>query len=1705
MKSGQSRRAMPKILTRIVALFLTVTVAGNSSAWPQVNPSPTLFRPPVHSTADRIHEEALAPSSRVIEHPGAACGPTDPSVGRLTESVMPTRSPGIQLENPEWLENNTRELKGKNILEVTAEMALTPEFFDLLERQMMSESQPREIDETANRQLVMERLREAAMTGSVGGIGPLLRERIISQAALGANVTGVSMLYSHVWVQVKVPVKTIGGWTRYKLEQRKIEVGTLLRKVLQPAGEMRLQMYDGTETYVKVWKAPPGTYGKASMYFLDPVGLSDVIDGRANVVYPGKEDAEQGKEEARLVQQWVLGRGSLALSKFLGPEHNPDVIVMSETAAMMAHPTAFRDGLSEDPFFKDAVTVFNDHTPLEYAHPLWNPDTLDRVHVDRRLTQDGDLWVHRIDGHQSEKFLDMTAMIVNASRGVFGVARKHAEVMKAMPGLKRFAEKIRPVTNGVSRHFWPTRDLQEHYQAFLQKTDEELCLWKDAERQPGLEWLAEREGLDKGWATRVKDMKVLVWNRRQVEYKRLERLPEMLMNDQMRERFIQSNTVIVFGGRIHPDDPYGANQYERVQNLLEQFPELRDRLIFFENYNVLEAPRLFRMADGSMMLSDDGREAAATGFQKAQLNGDIIIAVDDGAVPESVNFYGRSDNPNGFEVPYERAVDRDNKEIRTPTAEGLCKAIEQFGQVFSDRQKRGQMIRNALGSAPKVGVERTAKDQLLLLNELITDQQKEERAEQEGRILAEQAVQKSQLNPLQSRHILDHLNRPGLDPFVWKYQHNKELFHGGAGLHQFVKDFDHLKSLGTLGIWALAFHANRESGASDLGTHIRHVFKGMESTFPALPGTLTALEESIRVDDAAGRIYHQRVLMAFLRQLENELGALAASDESTFQNSTAGERPLKNRIEDAVEIGAGAVMKFNASPAQLFPGEPVRVVAEVDLKGLTSLDMRADLLLGRRSRPSQWSEMKWAYIGQGRYLLTGEQILDEHGTYRYTVRVSPRNEHLWSNGQSLDQATHSTQSKQRIYVDDRSGAQQATVREGGRILQIHAMAYGAHRAKNGAAVPGTAAYFIGQLPKILRQPFSDLYLYCLLPTGRLVNDLAKNNRRDLVGTDFFALNENPLERSQRWFVYQPATDGREDFIGSPFAYSNPMGVNPEWGKMSDLDTGRDILNAYGKGLYVDYSANQTGLDDPWLLKDDNWKATIHVDLSSIIPAAALEKLDDRDFYNVQILREKLGDDVMGLLHQEFAKKNLTIGEGLQYCVFYRKPGDFASRIIMAHARDPIQTPWIDTVQLDLAKPEARERTFEVARFWAAKGDHLRIDMADLSIRNSYMKQWYHSEFEAMEGKEDRNDRMNRLWGYPGDFWDEFYEKVMVPHQDFRVIFEGYRNLEYLNRFARTHNISGERPRIAVYEKSPYDNFASGNSEAIRNTLSGLPDRHSVVFDQNHDDSAPVDWKRALSYAKLMFALLAFSGGELLVHYLQLRGEPKMPVKQILSDTQPLWSNGEVKEIEQFHLDMLDLHASPVVQKEFKDVVNNKNKNLIAMTRELDGQRLLIVANPKSTNPEKDFIPLPASWLPQNGDRLVFEEKYYREDQPASTAAKNRTAPVYIRSLEDLSQGGHQGLSVELMPQQVHIFVVYKEPNGELHNATSQLPAANTALQTSGLKPLIEKSLILAMLWLLPTGIVGGALWHGFEHLRNAIEPYISQIQPPMKRTLLAAA
>ncbi|MBN1587626.1 MAG: glycogen/starch/alpha-glucan phosphorylase, partial [Candidatus Omnitrophica bacterium] len=683
-------------------------------------------------------------------------------------------------------------LRNKHILEVTVEMALPDALLQRINEDIAEYGELTEDD-----------WRAIAMSTSVGGIGPLLRERTVAQGDFSDNtqVTTVSLLYENVYFQETLEDGSV--------ELVKRPVADKLKKYLdhEDEDEFQLQMFDGSWVTVYVWKVPEGSYGGASGYFLEIPGLTDVV-------YPGKpeapedvEDKERWEKEMRLRQNWALGRASLKLTKVI-QKIKPDIVVMSEANALFAQPKlgCIKDELSEDPWFADTLTVFNDHTPLPYAHPLWDESILSFLGVDRGWLEGLPVWVEK-DG---KRFVDATALIIMIADGVYGVAEKHADVMKDMPELAPFVDKIRAITNGVSPHSWPDEAFVALYQRLVEldtervlpaaerrmtdqelaekdaQLDEELLAAKDQKRAGLLRFLAERQktgdpvtdGDLLEWADQmiVEDNPVVIWDRRLVEYKRVELLADVLENPEMREAFVRTGIVFVFGGRIHQNDNYGKNQYSRIQRALTQDERLRKQIKFFDNFNIAEAPELFRGTNVSVMLADDGREASATGFLKALMNGALIIASWDGAVPEFCIPYDPErqnfGEANAFNVPYERNREDPNQPDR-PYAGGFLAALEQFADVYRNHRADGgyvSMMRNALRETPRVSVEQTAKKMWVLFAELIQEQEERRRMQAEARSAARERCVEIELrefscSPVDAERLLY-----DAAPFVWKYE-----------------------------------------------------------------------------------------------------------------------------------------------------------------------------------------------------------------------------------------------------------------------------------------------------------------------------------------------------------------------------------------------------------------------------------------------------------------------------------------------------------------------------------------------------------------------------------------------------------------------------------------------------------------------------------------------------------------------------------------------------------------------------------------------------------------------------------------------------------------------------------------------------------------------------------------------------------------------
>jgi glucan phosphorylase len=282
----------------------------------------------------------------------------------------------------------------------------------------------------------MRATRDAAMSTSVGGIGPLLRDRLFEQAAQGLQTIGITFLYDTTWMQ------SWFEWGQLHLEKR--HVGSYLREILKDTGLLlTVPMYDDHVVEAKVWEL---AYGKARVYFLDAPEIG-------HVVYPSEEDAPprtpnaaQWGDALRYKQSWLIGRGSLALLKKLNIY--PDFLIMSETPTFFAHPRVVKDGFQHDPAFEKTRFIFNDHTPMEYAHPVY-PKSIQTL-----LKLDSSTYTPPPGIAKGRDDVDVTRLIIGLSDGVFGVSQKHGRVMRAMPSLKDFGEKIEAITNGVSIDFW---------------------------------------------------------------------------------------------------------------------------------------------------------------------------------------------------------------------------------------------------------------------------------------------------------------------------------------------------------------------------------------------------------------------------------------------------------------------------------------------------------------------------------------------------------------------------------------------------------------------------------------------------------------------------------------------------------------------------------------------------------------------------------------------------------------------------------------------------------------------------------------------------------------------------------------------------------------------------------------------------------------------------------------------------------------------------------------------------------------------------------------------------------------------------------------------------------------------------------------------------------------------------------------------------
>ncbi len=503
-----------------------------------------------------------------------------------------------------------------------------------------------------------------------GGLGILAGDHMKSASDLGLPMRGIGLLYKHGYFQQYL---NPDGWQLETYPSNDFYNMPLSQVLDKDGNPLMIQVdMDGRSVYCQAWEI---VVGRVKIYMLDTdVPLNAKSDRQITSHLYG------GSIETRLQQEIILGRGGIRLLRTLGEV--PCVCHMNEGhSAFMAIERLLQliknEGLTFDEALEAvrATSVFTTHTPVPAGIDRFPADLIKRyfsnVANELGIGIDAFLDLGRIyPGNQSEDFC-MAVLAIKMASQTNGVSKLHGDVSRKMwaniwPQIPRHEVPITHVTNGVHTLGWLSREMSRLYERYLGSRwiDEPTNhnIWKRVEHIADFELWRSRERLRdrlisfarrrlkkqleaKGapryqlkMADEVLDPEALTigFARRFATYKRAtllfrdeKRLTEILTNP---ERPVQ----IIFSGKAHPKDREGKELIHTVIQMANK-PELRNHIVFIENYDIEVARYLVQGVDVWLNTPRRPMEASGTSGMKVTANGGINLSILDGWWVEAYN------------------------------------------------------------------------------------------------------------------------------------------------------------------------------------------------------------------------------------------------------------------------------------------------------------------------------------------------------------------------------------------------------------------------------------------------------------------------------------------------------------------------------------------------------------------------------------------------------------------------------------------------------------------------------------------------------------------------------------------------------------------------------------------------------------------------------------------------------------------------------------------------------------------------------------------------------------------------------------------------------------------------------------------------------------------------------------------------------------
>jgi starch phosphorylase len=546
-----------------------------------------------------------------------------------------------------------------------------------------------------------------------GGLGVLAGDVLKTASDLALPLVGVGLFYREGYFRQRLDAE---GWQHEYWVASDPERLPAVR--VMGADRLPLRVHvplRSRDVALAIWRVD---FGRTPLYLLD----SDLPENHAVDRWITAR-LYIGDRHTRLAQYGVLGAGGVRALRAMGIE--PALYHLNEGHGVLGVleriAAAVREGEPIEAAHRRvrAETLFTTHTPVpagneDYAHDEAEA-VLGSLRVDLGLSPEL-FYAGDPSALSQGASLAITPIALRASRAANGVSREHGRVARAMwqwlwPDRAADDVPIGHVTNGVHVASWMAEPMQQLLdEALGAEWRERLCdvaFWSRVEKIPDealwavrralrkrlVEWVRERSILDRlrrGEPPQYVDAAARVFEpghltigfaRRVATYKRLHLLTRRL-DEGLRLLGSATRPVqLVIAGKAHPQD---RDAKEALRRLMEgrHSSGVGSHIVFLEDYDLHQAPRLVAGVDLWINLPRPPLEACGTSGMKVAMNGGLNLSVLDGWWIEA------HDGACGWAIESRSCGDPSQQDDRD--AEALFEILEQeVIPLFYDRGEDG--------------------------------------------------------------------------------------------------------------------------------------------------------------------------------------------------------------------------------------------------------------------------------------------------------------------------------------------------------------------------------------------------------------------------------------------------------------------------------------------------------------------------------------------------------------------------------------------------------------------------------------------------------------------------------------------------------------------------------------------------------------------------------------------------------------------------------------------------------------------------------------------------------------------------------------------------------------------------------------------------------------------------------------------------------